>query len=331
MGRLVTPNGIFELFSFETETPFEKAVIDQAKEIFGENRIYLDCKRRIGNKDGKKSIPDAYLFDFSRRRDPQLYIVENEIVAHDVFKHIGVQLLQFSVSFKQDGHKVKSILHEEISSNQPILSLCEKYAQESGFRNLDYLLEHLIFKTGFKAVVVIDESQDELTDIRKQFNFPVEVVEFKTYKDMKGSVIYSFEPFLGAVNQSDEQGRIRDVDVASLDTIIVPAREEGFKKVFLGENRWFAIRLNQSMIPQIKYIAGYQVAPVSAITHYAEVKNIEVWENTDKYVLNFVHPAEAIGPLPNSSKPGERIQIQGPRYASSVAMMKAKTLKDIFE
>jgi hypothetical protein len=32
------------------------------------------------------------------------------------------------------------------------------------------------------------------------------------------------------------------------------------------------------MIPKIKYIASYQVSPVSAITHYAEVESIEPWK-----------------------------------------------------
>jgi hypothetical protein len=27
------------------------------------------------------------------------------------------------------------------------------------------------------------------------------------------------------------------------DTIIVPAREDGFSELFLGENRWYAIRI----------------------------------------------------------------------------------------
>jgi len=63
--------------------------------------------------------------------------------------------------------------------------------------------------------------------------------------------------------------------VDELDTIVVPAREEGFNEVFLGENSWYSIRMSSSMIDRVKYIASYQKAPVSAITHYAEVRKLK--------------------------------------------------------
>jgi hypothetical protein len=51
------------------------------------------------------------------------------------------------------------------------------------------------------------------------------------------------------------------------DTVIVPAQEDGFNEVFLGENKWYAIRIGGGKLNEIKYIAAYQTAPVSAITH----------------------------------------------------------------
>ncbi|MEL7406668.1 MAG: GIY-YIG nuclease family protein, partial [Cyanobacteria bacterium J06558_2] len=59
------------------------------------------------------------------------------------------------------------------------------------------------------------------------------------------------------------------------DTVIVPAQREGFERVFLGENCWHAIRIGGGMLDQIKYIAAYQTAPISAITHVAPVDKIE--------------------------------------------------------
>ncbi len=62
-----------------------------------------------------------------------------------------------------------------------------------------------------------------------------------------------------------------------IDTVVIPAREEGFQKVFLNEDRWFAIRIHSNMQPKVKYIAVYQVAPQSAITYVAPVSSIEPW------------------------------------------------------
>ena len=40
------------------------------------------------------------------------------------------------------------------------------------------------------------------------------------------------------------------------DTVVVPAQEEGFQDVFLGENCWYAIRISGGMLPRIKYVAA---------------------------------------------------------------------------
>jgi len=110
---------------------------------------------------------------------------------------------------------------------------------------------------------------------------------------------------------------------------VVPAREDGFKETFLGENRWYEIRIHASMIPQIKYIAAYQVAPVSAITHWALVRNIEPWQDTGKFVVNFAEPAKEIGPVP--LVPKSRVKaLQNARYTSFDRLQKAKNLDEVF-
>jgi hypothetical protein len=48
------------------------------------------------------------------------------------------------------------------------------------------------------------------------------------------------------------------------------------------------------MIPKIRYIGVYQVAPVSAITYLAEVASIEPWKDTEKYCVNFKEPAHDV-------------------------------------
>lgn len=51
------------------------------------------------------------------------------------------------------------------------------------------------------------------------------------------------------------------------DTVVVPARVDSFKKVFIEQNCWYAIRIAPKMLGMIKYIAVYQKEPVAAITH----------------------------------------------------------------
>jgi hypothetical protein len=113
------------------------------------------------------------------------------------------------------------------------------------------------------------------------------------------------------------------------DTVIVPARAEGFKDVFLGENAWYAIRIGGGMLDRIKYIAAYQSAPVSAITHVAPVKQIEPYGDEGKYRLVFSEPAKQIGPIPIGNAPAG--SMQGPRYTSLKRLQAAKRVTDLFD
>lgn len=119
------------------------------------------------------------------------------------------------------------------------------------------------------------------------------------------------------------------LDASEVDTVVVPAREEGFQETFLRENRWYAIRIHGTMRPQIKYIAAYQVAPVSAITHIAPVKSIEPWKDTGKFVLNFAEPAREIGPI-ELVKGGRIKPLYNLRYTTRARLEAAKTLEDIW-
>jgi hypothetical protein len=123
--------------------------------------------------------------------------------------------------------------------------------------------------------------------------------------------------------------RVPRQGILEVDTVVVPAREDGFKEVFLGENRWYEIRIHHSVIPRIKYIAAYQVAPVSAITHWAPVKNIEPWQGSGKFVVNFAKPAKEIEPIP--LVPKSRVKgLQNIRYTSFDKLQRAKTLDEVF-
>jgi hypothetical protein len=114
----------------------------------------------------------------------------------------------------------------------------------------------------------------------------------------------------------------------ALDTIVVPAQQDGFKQVFLGENCWYAIRISGGMLPKIKYIAAYQSQPESAVTHCAPVASIEPYGEQGKYKLVFAEPAKSIGPIPFADAPSG--SMQGPRYTSFNRLRTAKRVMDLF-
>jgi len=324
---------------YETESQLGAAIAEVSATLFGANRIYLDVKKLVGGKGKTKNIPDGYLIDLTSKREPRLYVVENELASHDPLNHVAVQVLEFSLSFETSPFKLKAILKDALKASPAALQLCESYAAVNGFENVDYLLERLIQKeNAFNALVIIDELDDELeTLLLSRFKFPVEILTLRRFKNADGQRAYQFDPFLAdlagpATSPAGETATSADeIDPSELDTVVVPAQEEGFRETFIGENRWYQIRIHSSMVRRIKYIAVYQVAPVSAITHVAPVKNIELWKDTSKYVLNFTEPAKPIGPLKLVPKPNGTVKApQAPRYTTYERLMKAKTLDEAF-
>lgn len=110
------------------------------------------------------------------------------------------------------------------------------------------------------------------------------------------------------------------------DTVVVPAHPQGVQETFLGESCWYAIRISGGMMDHIKYVAGYQTQPVSAITHYAPVDRIEPWGEGSKYKLVFSDSPREIGPIKRGDAP--RGVMQGPRYVYLDDLLKAGQLSD---
>ena len=115
-----------------------------------------------------------------------------------------------------------------------------------------------------------------------------------------------------------------------VDTVIVPAHEEGFKETFLGENCWHAIRISAGKLEKIKYIAAYQTHPVSAITHYALVDRIEPYGQSGKFRVIFSGEAQPFDPIKpyGDAPPGA---MQGLRYTTFEKLKDAERLSDILK
>ena len=101
------------------------------------------------------------------------------------------------------------------------------------------------------------------------------------------------------------------------DTLIVPTGKsgEGFEQVFLGENCWYYLRISANKLKQFKYIAAYQPAPLSAVTHIAEIdKFVEVQneKGQPRQKVLFKTSATEIQHIPFGTAKGG--SMQGPRY-----------------
>ena len=332
MTELWVNAGSYRLAEYKNEADLEKVILELRERLFGPDRIYLDIKRKIGRRGGQQNIPDGYLIDL-QSSPPQLYVVENELERHDPLRHIAVQLLQFSLSFESDRLLVKSILMDALNQTTDEMRKCQNYVDaHPDYRNLDHLFESLVTQSGFRALLIIDAVPEDLEKVLlERFKFPVEVMYLRPYQGDQGDRAYRYEPFLADIESlSPKPGapQRRPVNPAELDTIVVPARSEGFRATFLGENRWYAIRVHASMRDQIRWIAAYQVAPISAITHVAVVRSVEPWGDSGKFVVNFKAAAQEIDPIRLVGH-GRAAGIQGPRYTTKARLDAAKSVSDL--
>lgn len=329
---------VYDTLTFTKEDEFEKTVERLSDFLFGAQTIYISVKKRIRAKD-IVTIPDGYLLDMTIVEDPKLFIIENEIVRHDPFQHIGIQLLKFVTSFDESKVAIRKFLMEEISANPEKLKRLEKACEKSTSRNIDNYLDKAVFGY-FKGIVLIDEAKPELHLVLEKINADISVLELKAYISDKGDVLYRYD----SLYEDDEEIEVmprgaqkanrkavraqRRRRRAEADTIIVPAREEGFQETFIGDSEWYAIRIGAAMKSRIKYIAAYRIAPISAVTHLAEIQDIKPYKDTGKYIVHFKGEPEEIRHIPVRESTNSP---QGPVYVQKEKLLNSQYLEEALE
>tara|TARA_R110002072_G_scaffold3149_7_gene23514 strand:- start:50 stop:1072 length:1023 start_codon:yes stop_codon:yes gene_type:complete len=327
-------DSLFELYNYENEASFENDVVEHAEYIFGSSSIYIDIKKRVkGNNI--ITIPDGYVLDLADPEQPKLFVVENEIVGHDPFKHIGIQMLKFVTSFEDAQRNIRNFLMEEIDKDKNKYKKLEQAVSESTFRNIDAYLDEAVYGD-FKGLVIIDEAREELHQVIRRINANISVLEFKAYVDSKGRWLMQYDTLYDEYEEpSIAKNGKKKIDPATkamrrkrrakADTVIVPAREEGFKEVFLGQDQWYSIRIGAAMKDKLRYIAAYQVAPESKVTHIAEIECIKPYKDTGKYIVVFKNSAKKL----KRSIPVKDVKYapQGPTYVSRDDLLKASYLE----
>ena len=316
---------VYNEYQYADEAEYEKMIVANSEMIFGAQGIYFDLKKKIGKSNEGAAIPDGYYLDLKFHDQPMLYFVEIELSNHDVYSHIGEQILRFAISSDMSKHKIKTIILDDINKDQGKKKKMEDFLKNSSiYHNINDLLDKLTFDKDIAVIIVINEASEQLSRVLSKIKISTDILEVQSFI-CKNKILHRFTPFQGDVMEA----ALPSTDLDELDTIVVPAQEDGFQETFIGENCWYQIRISAAMINKIKYIAAYQVAPISAITHIAEVDHIEKYKETDKYILYFKGEARPIKKVILSGTTKGKAP-QSPRYTSYNKLMQASTLDDLW-
>ncbi len=140
-----------------------------------------------------------------------------------------------------------------------------------------------------------------------------------------------FDPIKVGANTTVLKTFAPSVTVAprSFDTIVSPCSKDGFQNAFVKENAWWAVRIGESAIPKLKYVALYESAPISAIRAYAKITKIEAYpDKPGKYII---HHDGDIMYLDNPVNIGanSNLSLQGSRYYLLEDIKTSKTLGEL--
>jgi hypothetical protein len=177
MSILVIDGVKYEALMPTNEHEFERMVKEHAKDIFGEQSIYLE-KHKLRTKSGIGSIPDGYVIIFGSQ--PCWHIVEVELSSHPLYEHIVPQVSKFINGIKNPltQKDIVDALYQEIDSDD-FLKLRLKKAM--GAAETYKFLSDLISKPPV-VTIIIEKHTAELDEAVGALAHPqIKIVEFQTF------------------------------------------------------------------------------------------------------------------------------------------------------
>lgn len=157
----------FQEHKYNTEEELERVVTNNSKLFFGKDTIYIDIKKRVETKALGRAIPDGFLFDLADRENPEFYVVETELAAHDFFGHIFPQVTKFFAFFNdnQSETKLVEIIFSTINNDSALKKEFKKYLGEQEV----YKFIKDTVDDSQNILLIIDDDKMELPDIMRVY------------------------------------------------------------------------------------------------------------------------------------------------------------------
>jgi len=188
---------------FVNEQELEQVVIDNYEYIFGPTSIYLP-KTLIKTGDGIGTIPDGFAIDLSSKK---WYLVEAELLHHNVWKHIAPQISKQVIASLQPVSKknIEDLAVEQYRQDQTAKDkFTEQQIKEIDIRKI---LGEILDKDPVIGLP-IDAVSGDLKEWARTLKYNVKLWAISKYVDFndKNSIAYEFpEEFKPVLDTEEEQ------------------------------------------------------------------------------------------------------------------------------
>mgnify|MGYP001591711423 CR=1 FL=1 len=188
---IVTKDGKYHLYNYKDEEELEMMIVEHSLDIFGENTHYFNIQKRIHSKAGFGTEPDGYVIDFDKNK---LYILEVELIRHDLKEHIMPQITTFIMALRNE--KTCDELVEMFQKELPSVKKMDGKKIRSIISNREIII--LIDNIGDQNLSGEPNKLFEVVNILSEHKEKVKVIPFQTF--IKGDVfsqdhIHSFKSF----------------------------------------------------------------------------------------------------------------------------------------
>ena len=187
---------------FTNEQELERVVVDNYEYIFGPTSIYLP-KTLIKTGDGTGTIPDGFAIDLSSK---QWYLVEAELLHHNVWGHIAPQIAKQVIASLQPASK-STIEDLAVTQYQNNLTTKEKFDEQKIKEiNVRKVLSDILAKEPIIGLP-IDAVSNDLKEWARTLKYSVKLWTITKYVDFNDSsaIAYEFpEEFKPILDTEDE-------------------------------------------------------------------------------------------------------------------------------
>lgn len=266
--------------------------------------------------------------------------------------HTGIKIL-YSTNFDQ----LSSFLFEDYSDITHKDLIEEIINKNSDEEKLDFVkdLNELIPKPNWDKLIAKDANKQSISgeqfkklldNIYKKRNRIAHCNEFikKDFDEFNSDcekILKSTEILTEIIESKNSEVIFADENISEdldgiffssdqYDTIVVPAKPDGFEKVFLKNNEWYSVAIYENKINSLKYIAAYISQTKQKITHYAEIDRIETSPYDEKKKI--IYFKDSAKELPKHIELGvDKRAFQRSRYTVFNKLINASTTDDLFE